>query len=228
MNFNLGTTASVIESTGTFLQPGIHKAKFNGITRDVITGKDGNNYNVMVLNLDVEGYGEFTHNFFEPTSEERTSSAFGENPSSAEQFLISLRQILETVDPTICEGIDNGSIKISGSFDQIVNKCHQLTKDKIGKELEVKLLPNKNGFASIPQFPAKITRSGALAIGVKFIGDKLTLSPSEVKKIEAAKNAKPTDMKKTISNEAKDLLADLGADLGSDDSSDDNDSDLPF
>ena len=40
MNFNLGTTASVIESTGTFLQPGIHKAKFNGITRDVITGKE--------------------------------------------------------------------------------------------------------------------------------------------------------------------------------------------
>ena len=89
------------------------------------------------------------------------------------------------------------------------------------------MLPNKNGFASIPQFPAKITRSGALAIGVKFIGDKLTLSPSEVKKIEVAKNAKPTDMKKTISNEAKDLLADLGADLGSDDSSESPD-DLPF
>ena len=73
----------------------------------------------------------------------------------------------------------------------------------------------------------KNARSGALAIGVKFIGDKLTLSPSEVKKIEVAKNAKPTDMKKTISNEAKYLLADLGADLGSDDSSESPD-DLPF
>ena len=60
MNFDMSATTGVKES-GKFLAPGIHKAKFNGLMLDTITSqKDSSTYKVMQLNLDVDGYGEYS------------------------------------------------------------------------------------------------------------------------------------------------------------------------
>ena len=61
-----------------------------------------------------------------------------------------------------------------------------------------------------------------MGIQTRVIGHNLTLSSSEVKKIEAAKNAKPTDM--ATKKEAKELLDDLGIDMKPSNGLDD----LPF
>lgn len=220
MNFNLSATTGAKEA-GSVLSAGIHKATFKGITKETITSqKDGSVFDVMTLTLDVDGYGEFKHNFFEPTSSERTTSQFGENPSQLEQFLISLRQILDALDPTIGQGIDNNEITITGSFTQVVNKVKQLTTPHIGKEVEIKLIPQSNGFNSIPGFPARISKTGALGIATRFIGTGLTLTPSEKKKIDAAANATPTNMASTT--ETDDLLSGMKSQM------DDDLDDLPF
>lgn len=220
MNFNLNATTGAKES-GSVLSAGIHKATFKGITKDTITSqKDGSMFDVMTLMLDVEGYGEFKHNFFEPTSNERITSQFGENPSQLEHFLISVRQILDALDPAIGEGIDNGSITISGSFTQVVAKMKQLTTPHIGKTVEIKLIPQSNGFNAIPGFPARISKTGALGIATRFIGHDLTLTPSEKKRIDAAQNARPTNM--ASNNAADDLLDGMKSQM------DDDLDDLPF
>ena len=194
MNFDMSATTGVKES-GKVLSPGIHKAKFNGLTLDSITSqKNGQTYKVMSLHLDVDGYGEFVSNFFEPTSNERTESQFGPNPSSAEHFMIALRQIFDAVNPKIGEGIDNQTVKLTGSFDDIVKTAAKWTASSIGTEVEVKLIPQSNGFAAIPSFPARINRAGALGIATRFIGHNLTLSQSEQRKIDQANNARPTNM----------------------------------
>lgn len=222
MNFNLSATTGAKEATGSALSAGIHKAIFKGITKDIVTGKDGTDYNVMSLKLDVEGYGEFTHNFFEPTKSERTESQYGENPSQVEHFLIAVRQILDALNPEIGKGIDDGSIKIGGNFAQIVKAIKGHTDEYIDNVVQIKLLPQSNGYASIPGFPARITKAGDLGIATRFIAaDGLVLTPNELKKIEAAKNAKPTNM---ASNKAtNDLLSGMSSDLDNDE-----DSDLPF
>lgn len=221
MNFNLSATTGAKES-GSALSAGIHKAIFKGITKETVTGKDGTDYNVMSLKLDVEGYGDFTHNFFEPTKSERSQSQYGENPSQVEHFLIAVRQILDALDPNIGKGIDDGSIKLSGNFSQIVKAIKGYTDEFVDNLVEIKLLPQSNGFATIPGFPARISKTGALGIATRFIAaNDLTLTPTELKKIEAAKNAKPINM--ASSKATTDLLSGMSADLNSED-----DSDLPF
>ena len=175
----------------------------------------------MSLKLDIDGYGEFTHNFFEPKSAERTESQFGLNPSPVEHFMIALRQIFDAVNPKIGEAIDNGTAKIGGDFDTIVKLAAKYTASAIGTEVEVKLVPQNTGFNDLPGFPARINKVGALGIATRFIGHNLTLSQSEQRKIEAAQNSRPTNMA-TQSDSTLDGLSDA---LGI---SDDKDSDLPF
>ena len=220
MNFDMSATTGVKES-GKFLAPGIHKAKFNGLTLDSITSqKDGSVYKVMQLNLDIDGYGEYTQNFFEPKSGERTQSQFGQNPSPVEHFMIALRQIFDALTPKIWEAIDNQTTKITGDFSTVVKTAMKLTAPFIGTEVEVKLVPQPNGFASMPSFPAKINKVGALGIATRIIGHNLVMSQSEQRKIDAANNARPTNM---ASNDTSiDGLEDA---LGL---SDKDDSDLPF
>ena len=217
--FDMSATTGVKES-GKYLAAGIHKGTFNGLTLDSITSqKDGNVYKVMQLNIDIDGYGEYTQNFFEPKSAERTQSQFGENPSPAEHFMIILRQIFDALTPTIGEGIDNGKTKITGDFATLVKTAMKLTAPFIGTEVEIKLVPQTNGFASMPTFPAKINRVGALGISTRIIGHNLVMSQSEQRKIDAANNARPTNMA------TKDTSIDgLGDALGLTDNKDD----LPF
>jgi hypothetical protein len=220
MNFNLSATTGAKEA-GSVLSAGIHNATFKGISKDSINGKDGNVYDVMTLTLDVEGFGEFKHNFFEPTSSERTSSQFGENPSQIEHFLIAVRQIVDALDPKIGAGIDDGSITISGTFSQVVNKIKTLTAPYVGNSVQIKLLPGKNGFAALPGFPARITKTGVLGIATRFIAkENLVLTDYEKKKIDAAKNATPTNMAGNTA--ANDLLDGMKSQM------DDDLDDLPF
>lgn len=222
--FNLGSTTGLAEG-GKFLSAGIHNAKFNGLALSEVTSqKDGTVYNTMQLTLDVEGYGDFVQNFFDPskrngvddpTCMERTQSTYGENPSRVEHFMVALRQILDALDPKIGEDIDNKNVVINGkkintddlNFDQLVKLCAILTKPYIGAEVEVKLIPQNNGFNSIPSFPAKINRAGALGIATRFIGHDLTLSQREQKMIEQAQNNRPTNMAAPTSNVTLDGVA---------------------
>lgn len=220
MNFNLNATTGAKEA-GSVLSAGIHNATFKGISKDSINGKDGNVYDVMTLTLDVEGYGEFKHNFFEPTSGDRTTSQFGENPSQIEHFLIAVRQIVDALDPKIGAGIDDGSITISGTFSQVVNKIKTLTAPYVGNSVQIKLLPGKNGFAALPGFPARITKTGVLGIATRFIAkENLVLTDYEKKKIDAARNATPTNM--AANSAANDLLDGMKSQM------DDDLDDLPF
>lgn len=220
MNFNLNATTGAKEA-GSVLSAGIHNATFKGISKDSINGKDGNVYDVMTLTLDVEGYGEFKHNFFEPTSSDRTTSQFGENPSQIEHFLIAVRQIVDALDPKIGAGIDDGSITISGTFSQVVNKIKTLTAPYVGNSVQIKLLPGKNGFAALPGFPARITKTGVLGIATRFIAkENLVLTDYEKKKIDAARNATPTNM--AANSAANDLLDGMKSQM------DDDLDDLPF
>lgn len=214
-----------LKESGNFLTAGIHKAKFNGLALSSITSqKDGTIYNTMSLTLDVDGHGNFVHNFFEPTSDKRTASQFGENPSQSEHFMVALRQIFDALDPKIGEAIDNNNVVVSSqkidinkidSFERLVKLAVALTKPYIGTELEIKLVPQSNGFNSIPGFPAKINRAGALGIATRFIGHNLTLSQNEQKRIEQSQNSRPTNM--ASSDSTLDGVADaLGVDTGSD------------
>ena len=93
----------------------------------------------------------------------------------------------------------------------------------VGKaRVQIKLIPQSNGFVSMPSFPARITRNGDLGIATRIIWQNLVITPNELKKIEAAKNATPTNMASQADTST--TLNAMSENLGIDDNSDD----LPF
>ena len=231
MKFNIGVTKGAAEA-GQRLTAGIHKAKFMGVDRGTVEGKNGDTYDVVSLTLDVDGYGEYKQNFFVPANdedEERTEGVYGPNPSKAEHFLIAMREIIAAVAPDAIEAIDKDQpvviddeeIKLGGSLTQFVNAMKKITNKHAGEEVEVKFIPQSNGFVSLPTFCARITRQGNLGIQTTFIGHDLTLSQREQRAIDNARNATPTNM---ASKEKGDkMLEDLRSDLKKDEGDD-----LPF
>lgn len=228
--FDLSSTTGLKDSN--FLAAGIHTAKFNGLSLDSVTSQSkGQTYATMKLTLDIDGYGEFTHNFFEPTSDERTEGQYGLQPSQKDHFMVALRQIFDALDAKIGEMIDNKAVVINvdgkdkevnidkiSTFEQLVKLSKALTDPYIGTSVEIKLVPGNNGYNTIPGFPAKINRAGLLGISTRFIGHNLVLSQSEQKKIAAAANTRPTNMASSNAT-----LDGIGEALGVDTSDD-----LPF
>lgn len=221
MKYDFGSAVKA-KPSGNFLSAGIKDATFKGVDFSIVKSqKTGESFNTLALKVDVDGYGEYIQNFFEPQSDERQEMQWGLSASPLDHFLISVREILEAVNPQIIEDIDKGKVKLSGTFKQIVNTVKTLTDPFIGTSVQIKLIPQNNGFVAMPSFPARITKSGDLGISTWIIGHDLTMTPQELKKIEAAKEAAPTDMAKK--NNVSDVLSDMEDNLESDSTDD-----LPF
>lgn len=221
MNLNMSATAGAKDS-GKFLSYGIKNATFKGIEKGTVGKDGGQQWTVMSVKYDIEDFGEFVHNLFEPQSTERTEGMNGrENPSPVEHFMISLRQIFDALAPEVSKGIDDGSVQIGGSFENIIKQAAKVTASAIGKQTQLKLLPGRNGFAQVPGFPARIDNSGNLMHGTRFIGDNLTISAYEktsIDKANAARQSGPTTMKPKNDN----IMGGMAADM------DDDNDDLPF
>ena len=202
MNFNFGAQ-KVVVSAGR-LTAGIKDVTFMGVCFETKTSqKDGNSFKTLALKLDVDGYGPYTQNFFEPQSDERQTMQWGVSASMLDHFLIIVREILEAVDPQIIKDIDSGTKTLTGNFKQICDTIKQWTDPMIGNvKFQAKFIPQNNGYVSLPTFVARITKSGDLGIATRIVGKDLTLTPKEQQKVEAANSAKPT----TMPNKAADDL----------------------
>lgn len=231
MNFDIKSTKGAAEA-GQRITAGIHTCKFMGVSRGTVESKDGKVFDVVTLTVNINDYGEFKHNFFVPTEDsdaQRTEGAFGQNPSKAEHFLIAMREIIAAVDSDADKAIENDEpimvdddeVKLSGSFAQFFKGMKKITDPHIGEEVEIKLIPQSNGFVAVPPFCARITKKGDLGKQTVFIGHNLTLSPREQRDIENAKNATPTNM--ASKTKSDDMLNELKKDL-----KEEGDDDLPF
>ena len=213
INFDFSDAVNAKEA-GSKLTPGIKEATFEGVEfANVTSQKTGDTFKVLVLKLGIDGYGPYEQNFFEPQSAERQEMQWGKSASQLDHFKITVMEILEAICPEVCAEINNGTKKLSGSFKQIVDAVATYTKPYIGKRTQVKLLPGKDGFCNMPVFTARIDRNGNLGIATRIIGDDLTLTNSEVKKIENAAAAKPTNMNTNTSDVISGMASDVDDDL---------------
>lgn len=223
MNFDI-TDAVKAKESGKRIEAGIKDATFKGIEFRQKTIIDKVN-NCLAIHLDVDGYGEYIQDFLEPKENERKDGQWGKMASPLDHFLIIVREIFDALDPQIIKDIESGTKKLSSNkFSTLVETIKKYTDPYIGTRVQIKLIPGNKGFISMPSFPAKITRDGNLSIATRIIGHDLTLTSSEIKKIEAAKNAAPTNMGAKASIDTNDLLSSI--DSQSTDT--DTESDLPF
>lgn len=220
MNFDFSDAVNAKEA-GARLTPGIKDATFEGVEFANITSqKTGDAFKTLVLKLNVDGYGPYQQNFFEPQSADRQEMQWGVSASQLDHFKITVMEILEAICPDVCAEINAGTKKLTGTFKQIVDAVAAYTKPYVGKQTKIKLIPGKDNFCNMPSYPARIDRNGNLGIATRIIGDNITLTSSELKKIENAATAKPTNMAEKTTDS---IVSAMGADLDSTGSDD-----LPF
>lgn len=224
--FDMGAVATARVVENNRLKCGIHDVIFKGIER----GEDFGPNAVGTIDIHfeaVDGSGIFDDKMFEPTSAERktTTDRNGverEQASPAEQFMAKCKQLIMALNPEAGEKIEKGEARFkASSFDGIVKLLKKILDSKVGTQTQIKLLPNKNGYASLPSYVASINREGIVYISSKVIGKDLTLSSYEMSRIQAAATATPTNMTKSDN-----VLNDMKSDFGAADANEDDD--LPF
>lgn len=182
--------AKGVSVASSFLPAGIHKVRFTGMNL-----ANAGESNVVEFKFEsVNGAGIHNERIFEPRSNERTTSQFGENPSEAEQFTLKISQIISALDPELAKKIDeNGDRFQAPDFPSFVNLLKKYLDNKVGTETFIKLVPSGN-YVNFPRYIASINKDGVLYINNKFIGNNLALTAKEARSIDEASRAKPTSM----------------------------------
>lgn len=218
--FNMGGVKDAKVISNSFLRPGIHNVIFKGIDKAENVG----GFNAMELRFEaVDGSGVHNERIFEPRSEERTQNQFGINPSDSEQFMCKIKQIIDALDPELASKIETEGDKFTAnSFDGFINLLKKYLDKKVGTQTQIKLIPTKGGYAALPGYIARISKDGLIYMNTKVIGNDLVLTSKEKSAIDAAANAKPTDMRQNNNDELDDLRKDF------DNTEDSSEDDLPF
>lgn len=206
--------------SGNFLRAGIHDVIFKGIDK-----ADG--HNAIELRFEaVNGSGIHNERIFEPRSEERTQSQYGTNPSEAEQFMCKVKQVIDALDPELAHKIETEGDKFAAaSFDAFIALLKKYLDKKVGVQTQIKLVPTTGNFVGFPGFIARLSKDNVIYMTTKVIGENLVLTAKEKTAIDAAANAKPTDMRQRGS-ELDDLRVEFAGEADADVAKED--SDLPF
>lgn len=209
-----------VATSTNYLKSGIHNVIFKGL--DKIEGSDSMEFRFE----SVDGTAIHNERVFSPRSSERTVSQYGTNPSEFEQFMCKIKQIIAALNPELAKQIDEkGESFGAPDFTSFVKLLKKYLDSKVGTQTQIKLLPTTGSFVAFPAFPGRLSKEGDLYMTTKFIGEDLTLTAKETSLVEAAQNAKPTQMSKV--NDELDAIKDDFA-VESNETSEDTDDDLPF
>ena len=208
----------VSSNSNNYLKAGIHEVVFKGI--EPVEGSEA-----IIVKFETPD-GSMVHNerIFAPRNTERSESQFGPNPSELEQFLSKCKCLIRALDPDLFAKIEKDGDKFAApDFDGFVKLLKKYLDKRIDTKTNIKLIPTNGQYVGFPGFPARISKEGNLYISNNFIGDGLVLTAAEVRKIDAAANATPTDMSKKVENDDLMGIADDFSDV-----SDDDPDGLPF
>ena len=217
MNFNFGGVKTANVVTNNFLPAGVHDVIFKGVDK-------ADTFSALTLHFEaVDGSGIHNENIFEPRSDQRVDSQYGQNPSESEQFFCKIKQVIEALDPDLAQKIEKEGEKFAApDFDGFVKLLKKYLDKKVGTQTQIKLVPTKGSYVGFPGYIANISKDGNLYMRDKVIGENLVLTAKQKDAIENAAKAKPTDMRAR----ANDELADIADDFDTKDEADD--SDMPF
>lgn len=216
--FNMGGVKDARVLSNNFLRAGIHNVIFKGIDK-------AEGFSAIELRFEaVDGSGVHNERIFEPRSEERTQSQYGTNPSEAEQFMCKIKQVIDALDPELARKIETEGDKFAASnFDAFIVLLKKYLDKKVGTQTQIKLIPTSGNFVGFPGYIARLNKDGGIYMITKVIGNDLVLTAKEKTAIDAAANAKPTDMR-----QRNDELDDLRQDFAIKDNVAGEDEEMPF
>lgn len=188
------TAANVLKANG------IYDVIFKGVAAETIESKkDGKKYNILKIKFADANGATFEDSVFEPTGEKdfkRQANNYGsENPSAVEEMLHKFKHLIRSVDPDLANKIDDGTKPLTApNWAGLCALMVKATTKHIGKEVQIKLLANKNGHAIFPGFVLGISKEGNVYPRTNFIGANLSFTAKELERIENTATARPSSM----------------------------------
>lgn len=142
----------------------------------------------------------YSDRVFEPRSKERVANQSGyPSPSEYDYFMTKIKMYARVMAPKLFETMNSGKLPVVSSWDQLtVLLAKQFNNDLLGKkEFKLKLLKNRDNFATVPRYFLSINKDGEMYISSRFIGeltDDVDFTKSESKTIEEKAKYTPTAM----------------------------------
>ena len=182
------------------------RLKANEIHRDVclkevkaedIIGKDGTKYETIYLRFENEN-GMYEHRFFPPTATESFADGqFGKQATDLTQFRYTIQHLVEALNPNLYDQIKKGKKFVLKTWKDMRLWVTNSLSGGIEIPMELKLIADNKGYATIPKYPVGVTKTGEPYMKTRFIGTGLMFTKYELQNIEAQKkasDAKPSPM----------------------------------
>lgn len=201
-NFDFGMTAGASQNGARQNLEGnlIHEVTFDGCEARDIQGVQDPSKTFKVLDIKFSNkQGTFTDTVWEPkdTDYEDRQGPYGPQPSNVKAMMLKFKHLIDAVNPELAEKVDKGESKLTASsWDGLRKLMVKATENCVGKATKIKLIKNNKGEAIFPYF-ANYDKTGKLYMSTNFIGDNIFWKTKELEKINAAKEAKPTDTEST-------------------------------
>ncbi len=142
----------------------------------------------------------YSDRVFEPRSKERVANQSGfPSPSEYDYFMTKIKMYARVMAPKLFETMNSGKLPVVSSWDQLIALlAKQFNNDLLGKkEFKLKLLKNKDNFATVPRYFLSINKDGEMYVSSRFIGeltDDVDFTKNELKNIEEKEKYTPTAM----------------------------------
>jgi hypothetical protein len=178
----------------------IHTVTFEG-AEAVTIGKD-TTYDVIKISFKNDN-GSFEDSIFPPKMPEgaaRTANSFGGmNASAVEELSAKLRHYIAALNPELDKQIEAGTKTLSAkTWNDLRTLFVKSVEKGKGKTVQLKLLKKGDGNVTTPGYILSISKTGSLYMNTNFIGETIAFTDKELKKIETAAKAKPTNIADAI------------------------------
>lgn len=200
MQFSLKNIKGTSNTQPKLVGNEIHNVVFKGVTYSEFKGKKDESQTYRVMKLRFEGEnGYFEETTFAPKEgdDKRNSNTVNgverENPSNLEKLHFLMAHVGEQLAPKKYEKFHDMVFDLPNDFEKMVKSFAEVTKEAVNKTTKLKLLKNKKGEAILPFFVG-LSKEGEAFISNNFLGDKVFFSDYELKKMDEASVAKPTEM----------------------------------
>lgn len=194
-NFTNTKTSATVRLKPWTINPVI----FKGVELKTGTNKDGEVWKAIQFKFSGDS-GIFEPMFFCPKDggDQRPSGKTGDRewvmPSQVEQLSFNIAHVVGTLAPANFEKLKKVSLNLPEDFEKLVKYVQDATKSAVNTSTNIKLVADSRGYAAVPNVVNIHPTEGYCYLSDNWIGENLAFSAYEIKKMNQAKSAKPTNV----------------------------------
>ena len=176
----------------------IYDVVLRSVSYEKGTSKNGKDWQGMKVSFSGDD-GVFDKTFFCPSEggDERLSGETNDRkwtlPSNVEVFERTLAHLGENLSPDKYKKFKELEFNLPDDFEKLVNSFKEVMTPALNKTTHLKLIANKQGYADIPSFVGINSKTDEAYINNNWVGKNVTFSDREIKNMNKAREAKPTD-----------------------------------